>query len=101
MVGTGQARETVVESEITEVSEVFGARLYRAVGHDKDLGFYFKSGGEYCESKEVGMFVCFHSLKNDLLSIYCITGTGSTAVSQMDKRPCPYEADILDNKEDT
>ena len=38
VVGTGRARQTV-ESEFTEGS---GARSCRAVGHDKDLGFYFK-----------------------------------------------------------
>ena len=38
VVGKGQASKTV-ESEFTEGS---GARLCRAVSHDKDLGFYFK-----------------------------------------------------------
>lgn len=50
-----------------------------------------------CESKDVGMLVYFRSLKNDLLSSYCVSGTGGTAVSQINKGPCPNEADILDN----
>lgn len=52
-----------------------------------------------CEYKDVGMLVCIHLLKNYLLSIYCVLGTEDTAVSQIDKNPCPCEAALLDNKD--
>ena len=42
--------------------------------------FSLNEVGSMCEHKDKGMLVCTHFLKNYLLSIYCVPGTGDTDV---------------------
>lgn len=89
MLGMGQARETVVEGEVTEVSRV---RSCSAVDLTKTWVFILSEVESMCEYTEVGVI-------EKLFIIYCVPGTGDTAVNQT-KIPALVEL-ILDNKEGT